>query len=325
VSQPSAPSGPRVGLVLGGGANAGIAHHIGALLALHTDLGWDPRQAEVIVGTSAGSIVATLLRAGCSPEDLAAWCAEVDPSEEGVEARPALDLVRAARPKASLPAMEPLNLMLMMRLAAAHHRRDRIQACLAPRGFLRVQDAMGPLGAVMPDGWPKRPLWITAVRRHDARFVVLGRDRQDVPVPRAVAASCAVPGLFAPVRFHRSEYVDGGVRSPTSADVLAGLGLDLVIVSSPMSGPWQCARGSSNRRMRRHARASLRWEVAKVEASGTPVHVIEPSEAELAVIGRNPFDTGRMLPVAREAFFSAGAAHRSWPEHHPLERLAESA
>jgi hypothetical protein len=77
--------------------------------------------------------------------------------------------------------------------------------------------------------------------------------------------------------------------------------------------------------MRRHAHASLAWEVAKVEASGTPVHVIEPSEAELAVIGRNPFDSGRMLTVAREAFFTAGAAHRSWPEHHPLERLAESA
>ena len=71
--------GQRVGLVLGAGGAAGAAYHAGALLALQVDTGWDPRTADVIVGTSIGSIVASLLRAGLSTDDLAAWGSGVEP------------------------------------------------------------------------------------------------------------------------------------------------------------------------------------------------------------------------------------------------------
>jgi NTE family protein len=63
---------PRIGLVLGAGGVIGHAFHAGVLDGLCDATGWDPRDAEVIVGTSAGSVVGALLRAGFSPRDLAA-------------------------------------------------------------------------------------------------------------------------------------------------------------------------------------------------------------------------------------------------------------
>ena len=54
----------RIGLVLGAGGVIGHAFHAGVLAALADDTGWDPRRADVIVGTSAGSIAGALLRAG---------------------------------------------------------------------------------------------------------------------------------------------------------------------------------------------------------------------------------------------------------------------
>src|SRR4051794_37190794 len=73
----------RVGLVLGGGGVAGMAFHAGVLWALHHDLDWDARDAVVIVGTSAGSIVGAVLRAGVAPEDLAAWATDATPTQGG--------------------------------------------------------------------------------------------------------------------------------------------------------------------------------------------------------------------------------------------------
>ena len=72
-----------VGLVLGAGGIAGQAFHAGVLAALEADLGWDPRRADVIVGTSAGSITATLLRGGVPASDLAAWTLRAPLSLEG--------------------------------------------------------------------------------------------------------------------------------------------------------------------------------------------------------------------------------------------------
>ena len=54
----------RVGLVLGAGGLVGQANHAGALAALEHDLGWDPRTAEIVVGSSAGSLTGTALRLG---------------------------------------------------------------------------------------------------------------------------------------------------------------------------------------------------------------------------------------------------------------------
>ena len=60
-------------MVLGGGGVVGQAYHSAVLAVLQHDHGFDARTADMIVGTSAGSITGTLLRLGVSPRDLAAW------------------------------------------------------------------------------------------------------------------------------------------------------------------------------------------------------------------------------------------------------------
>ena len=73
-----------VGLVLGAGGVVGQAYHAGVLAVLEHDYGWDPRTADVIVGTSAGSITGTLLRAGVPASELAAWAVRAPLSAEGM-------------------------------------------------------------------------------------------------------------------------------------------------------------------------------------------------------------------------------------------------
>src|SRR3712207_2307310 len=96
----------RVGLVLGAGGVVGQAYHAGVLAVLEHDLGFDPRRAEVIVGTSAGSITGTLLRLGVSAEDLAAWTVKAPLSGEG-------EVIRsiAATPVPDLAPFRPLSLL----------------------------------------------------------------------------------------------------------------------------------------------------------------------------------------------------------------------
>ena len=70
----------RVAVVLGGGGLVGQAYHAGVLAALEHDLHWDPRDADTVVGTSAGALTGVLLRAGVPASELAAWLVEAEVS-----------------------------------------------------------------------------------------------------------------------------------------------------------------------------------------------------------------------------------------------------
>ena len=93
-------------------------------------------------------------------------------------------------------------------------------------------------------------------------------------VPTAVAASCAIPAFFAPVSIDGVRYVDGGVHSPTNADLVAELALDLVVISSPMSIARGGVRVAPDQPARRLARFALAREVARAASPrDTGAHV----------------------------------------------------
>ena len=73
----------RVGLVLGAGGLVGQAYHAGVLAGIADSTGWDPRDASLIVGTSAGSAVGTYLRLGLGAEDFAGLLCHEALSPEG--------------------------------------------------------------------------------------------------------------------------------------------------------------------------------------------------------------------------------------------------
>src|SRR5438477_12660632 len=104
----------RVGLVLGTGGVVGQAYHAGVLAALEHDLGWDPRTADVIVGSSAGSVTGTLLRLGVPAHDLAAFAVEAPLSVEGALLLDALDHERP-----ELPPFGPADVLRPWRVPAA--------------------------------------------------------------------------------------------------------------------------------------------------------------------------------------------------------------
>ena len=304
----------RVGLVLGAGGVVGQAYHAGVLAVLEHDFGFDARGVDMIVGTSAGSITGTLLRLGVSSGDLAAWTVKAPLSGDDEFHRRMAEM-----PEPQLAPLRPLDLIRRpMRLPGPHMVRRALTrpwqfrpltaglALLAP-GKHDIVGQLAALRELEESRWPDRDLWICAVRRRDGRRVVFGRPGSPATsVHLAIAASCAVPGYFAPVRIGERSYVDGGVHSPTNAAILRGQELALVIVISPMSGPPGPSLslfGAS----RRHSARLLHREVRALEHAGVAVLVFAPGDAEQKVMGDDMMSRDRLNEVIQQSFLGAGA------------------
>src|SRR3954449_9067067 len=299
----------RVGLVLGGGGVVGQAYHSGVLAVLQHDFGFDARAVDMVVGTSAGSITGTLLRLGVSAEDLAAWTVKAPLSDE--------DHVLRHVAATSVPDLAPFNPLHVLRRPLRLPGRHMVQraltrpwrfrplaagmALIAP-GRHDIAEQLAALRELEGPGWPDPDLWIWAVRRRDGRRVVFGRPgTPEVPVHLAVAASCAVPGYFAPVKIGGSQYVDGGVHSPTNAAVLRGCGLDVAIVVSPMSGP-PGLRPDVYAATRRYSARLLAREVRALERAGVRTVGFTPSAAEQAAMGNDMMSRRRLDSVIQQSF-----------------------
>jgi NTE family protein len=302
-----------IGLVLGAGGVLGNAYHAGTVAALAEATGWDPRAADLLVGTSAGSGTVASLRLGFSPADLLARAEGSPMSEEGqrISAPVGADLA----PLPSRPGFDPLNLLrpvapwlVAPAFLAPGPVRPGLLSGLLPRGRESTAVLGDRIRAMAGDSnpWPDKPTWICATRLRDGKRVVFGRD--DVAVPdlgAAVEASSAVPGFFTPVRIGDHEYFDGGTFSPTNADLVAALGFDLVIVVSPMSGLGETlgrSLGSLGRAL--NARV-LGREVGLIRERGTPVIAVQPTVEDVRTMGPDLMSRERVPAMARQARQSA--------------------
>jgi NTE family protein len=296
-----------VGLVLGAGGVAGGAFHAGVLAALAEHIGWDPRAAAVIVGTSAGSITGTSLRAGLPAPDLLARAQDRPLSPEGARAVGRVGTIPS--PPRLRPSRQPRAAADLAATLARAARRPwaarptALAAALLPEGTVRTDMITEGIDALVPGEWPDAPLWICAVRQSDGRRVVFGRDERP-RVADAVAASCAIPGFFAPVVVDGEAYLDGGVHSPTNADVLRTEGLDLVIVSSPMSRRGRRPRLTPDAPMRAWSGVLLDAEARRLRRAGADVVAFQPDDAVLLSMGLNAMDPSRRGTIAEAAYES---------------------
>jgi NTE family protein len=277
----------RIGLVLGAGGVTGEAFHRGVLAALADATGFDARTAEVIVGTSAGSIVGASLR--CAGSAVAVADAGAPPDA----------LLAAGGFLGRGPDLRPL-------LAAARRpwtaRAGVLATVLVPAGTRPTETFVEPLRRRCGSSWPSRDLLVCAVRRRDGRRVVFGAPGAPaVDVATAVAASCAIPGYFRPVTIGGEVYVDGGVHSPTNADVLAGRGLDLVVVSSPMSVERHALRAKLDLTARLLWHRYLAGERRALERGGTLVLAVEPGGETLRALGVNTLSAARTDVIEDQA------------------------
>jgi NTE family protein len=282
---------------LGAGGVTGQAYHSGVLAALEDEFGWDPRTADVIVGTSAGSITGALLRSGVPSSDLAAWTLRA-PQFEPFETRHLL-----GRP----PQLPGLDMLQRAIVRPWHFRPLAAALALTAPGRTSLVDQLASLREVEGRAWPERDLWICAVRRRDGRRVVFGRPgTAPAPLHLAIAASCAVPGYFAPVEIGDHTYVDGGAHSPTNAAILRQRALDLVILVAPMSGPAPRIPTNLAGALRRHAGRLLARETAALRAVGTTVVTFRPGWREQDAMGDDFMCRDRVERIVRPAFLAAG-------------------
>jgi NTE family protein len=317
----------KVGLVLGAGGVVGAAWLIGALEALASETGWDPSSADLVVGTSAGSVVGSLVADGIAPEYLAAYSAGRTLDEiEDVDGRVARLATRMGGPekldalaeqlggdelKLALapPPIGPGSWRLALR-TLRHPRSHGPGAMLAgwlPRGFVSTAPISDLVDTFVAGDWPDHPnFWaIAADYRTGARVAFGQKDAPRASVGAAVASSCAIPGFYHPVCVDGRRYVDGGVCSMSNLDLLAGRGLDLVVCLNPTSSLAEIAggtpaervgglvRGLSGRRLGREARA-LREE-------GTDLLLIQPTADDVAAMGINMMARGRRVSVLEKS------------------------
>jgi NTE family protein len=268
-------------LVLGGGGIAGTAWEIGLLSGLAAG-GVTVRDADLVVGTSAGSIVGTLLR---GEEDL-----------EELYARQ-LGPVPAAEPRVRFDGAA-----MMARFAEALSGATGEEEARARIGALALEAATVPeaerraviAARIGNPGWPAQRLVVTAVATADGAFRAFDAG-SGVGLLDAVAASCAVPGVYPPITIDGVRYMDGGMRSVTNADLAADCGKVLVV--APFAGPSGSPAGPG-----------LDDEVARLRNGGGQVHVIVADGTALRAFGSNPLDPATREPSARAGRAQAEAA-----------------
>jgi len=247
--------------------------------------GYDARRADIIVGTSAGSMVGAFLR---KPD--------AAPSRTSPVMQETVHGERVGR----FPELSPLLAALRRPWRA---RPGVLATALLPTGRHSTEFIAASVRMHHGRAWPKNPLWIVAVRRRDGRRVVFGRPRSpQTDLPHAVAASCAIPGFFHPVDIDGESYVDGGAHSPTNADVLRGQDFDVVVVSSPMSIDPRGLRPTLDAGLRLLWHRVLRRELRSLRRRCAHVLTFEPGGELLQVMGLNPLHGGRVDEVEEASY-----------------------
>jgi NTE family protein len=296
--------------VLGSGGVVGAAWMTGALHAVQPRLPVPVGDVDLIVGTSAGSVLAAALRCGVTLDEITALQrGEPVPALRDAGLR---DLDEGPHPpRPHLRAGSPRLMLTTLRAPRTIHPGVGASAWL-PRGRGRhealhatvaaLDTVAGQRTGAAPGSWADGRTWIVAVDFDTGRRVMFGRPGAPrVPLADAVVASCSIPGWYEPAVIDGRRYVDGGVRSSTSLRSLAQAGLDEVYVLAPMASlvPGRPSRAAERleRRVRRLITRSLLREAAVLRARGTRVTVLTPGPEDLAAMGANVMDPRRRQPV----------------------------
>jgi NTE family protein len=253
-------------LVLGGGGVTGVAWEVGVLAGL-AEAGLDLTNADLFVGTSAGSVVAAQVTGPTPLEELY--------ERQLASAGPEL----AAR----------LGMRQILRWAAANIGTRDERRAMARIGSMALKARTVPeevrkavfASRLASHEWPAVKLVITAVSV-DGEFVTFDKD-SGVSLVDAVAASCAVPTVWPPVTINSRRYMDGGMRSPYNADLAKGY--DRVVVIAPTTVAFRRSQ-------------SMSAQISRL-GSGVRSAVVAPDSAARSAIGMNVLDPTRRGPAAR--------------------------
>jgi NTE family protein len=260
-------------LVLAGGGVAGIAWELGVLRGIsdvNAELLTSLRQADLVLGTSAGSAVAAQITSSATIENLYDRQLAQHSSELEVELNIDELMTRFATAMTGVSGPEDMR------------RRIGTLALETPTVTESVRHA-AVAARLTETRWPASNLKLAAIDAETGGLTVFTKDSK-VDLIDAVAASCAVPGVWPPVTIGDRRYIDGGVRSVTNADLAEGYDRVLIITPAQESAPqpW----------------GSLSEEIESL--SPGKAKVVYGDEASTVAFGTNPLSPSTRGPAARE-------------------------
>jgi len=263
-------------LVLGSGGITGAAWEVGLVAGLAAR-GLDLTAADLIVGTSAGSLAGAQLTSGTPLEDL--YRDQCAPSEVAITAT----MGRVLMLRYGLAVFTPGT------AARARKRLGRVARASPP---LAEAERQAVIGAWLPSHeWPAQRLLITAVDADTGECDTFG-SASGASLIEAVSASCAVPGVWPPVRINGRRWMDGGMRSAANADLAAGF--DRVVVLAPL---WRGLRVMP---------PALR-QCQQLAAGGSRVILVLPDAESLTAMG-NVLDSAGRAEATAAGYAQAEAA-----------------
>ncbi len=238
----------RTALVLGGGGITGAAYHLGVLTAMNAmSKNVSVNDFDMYVGTSAGSVIASCLANGVTPEDL--MLANLGHESASIPAIDAREIMTPDRRGIARSMIRwPFGVLGAVRRYVGHPFTTSVvdglgaiaeglpQAVYTTDGIERyLRDVLTQSGRTNHFRDTRRRLFITATNFDTAERRVFGADRNtDVPISEAAAASTAIPLLYAPRQIGDGVYMDGGLRSTTNIDIAIAHGAKLIVVVNPL-------------------------------------------------------------------------------------------
>jgi NTE family protein len=274
-------------LVLGGGGVTGAAWELGLISGLAAQ-GVELAAADLVIGTSAGAVAGAQLRSGAPLEKL----------YERQLARPDGEI--SARLGGTVIARMA---WIMLTSRDQVRGRARLGAMALRARTVPEADRRKVFEGRLPSAaWPDRPLQLTAIDAHSGEFVVFDASGE-AGLLDAVAASCAVPGVWPPVTIGSRRFIDGGMRSPANADLAAGY--DRVVIIAPL--------GRESARI-----PGPHTQAAELRAAGAQVIVVTPDAQARAAFGHDLLSLARRAAAARagraQAASAADAVRSVWSD-----------
>lgn len=297
---------PKRALVLGCGAVAGAAWMIPALAQVREQLQWNPEEADIFIGTSVGAVLVSLMAGGITLNDLIA-------SQEGQHQNIWNHDKDSGPWYPPLPTFKFTAPQLFKKMRKGDLNSLTGWAGLLPQGgfdmtpFIKLIDRVKATEGIHK-GWVDHDnCWLVCVDDQTGERKAFGRDRSElknINLSQAVCASYGVPGWCPPVIIDNRTYIDGGIVSPCSADMLVNTDIDEVIMLVPMA----CSNPDKpfsilekvERKVRKGMTAIVDKEVELLKAAGKSVIRIEPTEDDLKAFGYNMMD-----PRRRERVYAA--------------------